>query len=239
MKTTVWNPIRGCHQISAGCQNCYISIGDQKKGRDFNRIEKTTQYDRPIRKNKKGEYIIPSGTLVYTCFSSDFFLSEADIYRDFWWQIIKERSDLTFLFLTKRIERISSVLPEGFPKGFEHVTIGVSVENQGMADARLPYLLKSDFKHKVIVCQPLIDSIDLDAYLDGIDEVIVGGEAGHHARVLDDDWVLRIRNTCIKHQVSFSYRQCGTYVLKDGIITKIPWKMLSSVARKLDRDVSF
>ena len=41
MKTTIWNPFRGCHKISTGCKNCYIALGDLKKGKDFDTIEKT------------------------------------------------------------------------------------------------------------------------------------------------------------------------------------------------------
>jgi len=239
MKTTLWNPIRGCHKVSMGCQNCYIELGDKKKGRDFNLIETTTQFDRPIRKNKKGEYVIPSGTLVYTCFSSDFFLEDVDQYRLSWWQMIKERSDLEFLFFTKRIHRLKDVLPADFPHGYEHVSIGVSVENQEMADFRLPHLIQSEFTHKIIVCQPLIGPMNLEPYLEGIDQVTVGGEAGNQGRVLNDDWVIKIRETCIKHYVSFAFRQCGTHYLKDGVTQKIPWKMLSSEARKLNRDLEF
>ncbi|HAX03050.1 MAG: hypothetical protein A2Y45_06420 [Tenericutes bacterium GWC2_34_14] len=239
MKTTVWNPVRGCHKISSGCKHCYIALGDQKKGRDFNHIELTSQYDRIIRKNKKGEYVIPSNTLVYTCFSSDFFLEELDNYRHDWWAMIKERNDLSFLCLTKRIDRIDHALPLDFPLGYEHFTIGVSVENQSMADYRLPFLLRSSFQHKLIVCQPLLDYINLDAYLAGIEAVVVGGEAGKEGREMDYAWVLKIRDTCIKHRVSFSFRQTSSNFIKDGITHHIPWRMLSSMAKSFDLDVTF
>lgn len=239
MKTTVWNPFRGCHKISSGCKNCYIALGDSKKGKDFDLIEKTSMYDRPIKKNKKGEYVIPSGTLVYTSFSSDFLLEDIDSYREELWKMISIRKDLKFMFLTKRIARFNDVIPSDWEDGYEHVSVGVSVENQMTADERLPYLLKAKMKHKMIICQPLIDRIDLSNYLSGIELVTVGGEAAKEGRVLDDMWVEEIKDTCIKHHVSFSFRQAASNYLKDGEIKHLRWHELSKVARDQMRDVSF
>lgn len=239
MKTTIWNLFRGCHKISSGCKNCYIALGDLKKGKDFDTIEKTPMYDRLLRKNKKGDYVIPSGTLVYTAFSSDFLLEDIDSYRDELWDMIHTRKDLQFMFLTKRISRLNECLPKDWPDGYDHVTIGVSVENQEMADERLPHLLKSKIKHKMIICQPLIGPIDLSGYLEDIELVTVGGEASKDGRMLDDIWVEEIRKTCMKHHVSFSFRQAASHYLKDGMIHHLRWHELSQVAHQQMRDISF
>lgn len=45
----------------------------------------------PLKKNRKGDYKIPSGTEVATCFTSDFFLEEADSWRYEAWEIIKKK----------------------------------------------------------------------------------------------------------------------------------------------------
>lgn len=232
MTSTLWNPIRGCHKISTGCQHCYIAFGDSKKGKDFDEIAITSQYDRPIRKNKKGEYLIPSGTLVYTCFSSDFLLEDIDHYRDDFWKMMKERSDLTFLFLTKRIERFMAMMPSDFESSYPHVHVGVSVENQEMADHRLPYLLEAPITHKSIICQPLLGPIDLSTYLHLIDSVVVGGEASKEGRIMDISWVDHLRKQCVHANVSFSYRQAASYTMKDGILHQIPWNMLVKDAKE-------
>jgi len=46
-----------------------------------NTIVKTDNFTTPIEKNKKGEYKIKSGQVVYLCFSSDFLLPDADVWR--------------------------------------------------------------------------------------------------------------------------------------------------------------
>ena len=42
------------------------------------------------------------------------------------------------------------------------------------------------------------------------------GESDINARPLDYDWVLDIREQCIRKNVNFEFRQCGTYTKKDS-----------------------
>lgn len=46
-----------------------------------------------------------SGQMIYICFSSDFLIENADKWRTEYWEMMQERPDLHFLFLTKQIER--------------------------------------------------------------------------------------------------------------------------------------
>ena len=50
------------------------------------------------------------------------------------------------------------------------------------------------------------------------------------------DWVLNIREQCIRKQVSFEFRQCGTHFIKDGKQYKLQAKDLRSQARKANID---
>ena len=106
----MWNPWRGCKKCSDGCLHCYIHKGDAKRGINTNEIVQTKDFVKPIEKLKNGEYKMKSG-MVYLCFSTDFLIEEADAWRQECWQIMKARPDCTFLFLTKRIERLRQCLP--------------------------------------------------------------------------------------------------------------------------------
>ena len=202
----MWNPWRGCHRYSEGCKYCYIHKGDAKRGMDTNNIVKSKNFDAPIAKNKNGEYKMKSGKLVYVCFSSDFLIEDADVWRDECWKMMKERFDLHFLFLTKRIERFMECIPSDWGEGYDNVTIGCTIENQDRADQRLSLFSKMPIKHKNIICQPLIEKIDIEKYLDNVELVVVGGESDRNARPLDYDWVLDIRKQCIRKNVSFEFR---------------------------------
>lgn len=228
----MWNPWRGCHRYSEGCKFCYIHKGDSKRNIDTNIIQKGDKFDAPILKNKKGEYKIKSGQTVYVCFSSDFFIEEADEWRKECWSIIKERADLNFIFLTKRIERFEKCIPKDWGSGYDNVTIGCTIENQERADERLSLFSKLPIKHKNIICQPLIEEINIEKYLDNIELVVVGGESDKFARPLNYDWVLSIREQCISKNVNFEFRQCGTHFIKDGKEYKLQVKDLCKQAKK-------
>ena len=75
-----WNPWHGCRKYSEGCQNCYVYRIDSAHGKDASQIFLNREFDLPMRRGRKG-YLLAPGTKVYTCFSSDFFLEEADGWR--------------------------------------------------------------------------------------------------------------------------------------------------------------
>lgn len=228
----MWNPWRGCRKYSEGCKFCYIHKGDSRRGIDTNMIVKTKNFYAPIAKTKNGDYKMKSGQTVYLCFSTDFLIEDADSWRDECWQMIKERPDLHFLFLTKRIERFASCAPSDWGDGYENVTVGCTIENQDRADYRLSIFDTLPIKHKNIICQPLIGAIDLESRLDGVELVVVGGESDKYARPLNYDWVLDIREQCIRKQVHFEFRQCGTHFIKDNKNYTLNVRMLCSQARK-------
>lgn len=225
-----WNPWRGCHKCSDGCLHCYIHKGDYKRNINTNQIVKTKDFYKPIERLKNGNYKMKSG-IVYLCFSSDFLIEEADIWRSECWKMIKERKDCTFLFLTKRIDRFKRVIPDDWNDGYDNLVVCCTIENQKNADCRLEIFKDLPIKHKCITAQPLIEYIDIEKYLDDIELVVVGGESDYQARILDYNWVLAIREQCIKKQVNFEFRQCGTYTLKDHKLYKIPTKELSKQAK--------
>lgn len=233
---SIWNPWRGCHKYSEGCLHCYTHKGDWKRNVDTNIIMKTDHFDDPLRTNKNGTWKIKPGSLVYVCFSSDFLIEEADSWRDECWAMMRQRQDLQFMFLTKRIERFASCIPDDWANGYDNVTVGCTIENQRRANERLSILLELPIKHKNIVCQPLLESVDISAYIKGINLVVVGGESDYRARPLHYDWVLDIRRQCIEADTHFTFRQCGTYFIKDGKQYQLAVKDLCSQARKANID---
>jgi len=230
----MWNLWHGCHKLSAGCKYCYVYRGDSKRGIDSSIISKTKNFDLPVQKKRNGEYKIPSGSLVYTCFTSDFFIKEADQWRAEAWEMIRLRNDLRFMMITKRIDRLYESLPEDWGDGYEHVTICCTVENQDRADYRIPIYQRAPIKHKVIICEPLLDRIDLSPYNIGtwVEQVVVGGESGYEARSCDFDWIMELRNLCVEQNVSFWFKQTGAKFIKEGKLYPINRRLQHSQARK-------
>lgn len=226
----IWNPWRGCKRCSEGCLHCYIHKGDLKRNVNTNDIVKTKDFYKPIDKLKNGNYKMKSG-FVYLCFSTDFLIEEADAWRNECWQMIKEKNDCTFLFLTKRIDRFQKCIPDDWGDGYDNVIVCCTIENQKNADEKLSIFKTLPIKHKCITAQPLLEKIKIDKYLDGIELVVVGGESDVNGRLFDYNWVLDLREQCISKNVNFEFRQCGTYTKKDGKIYKIQTKDLMKQAR--------
>ena len=212
---SMWNPWRGCKKCSEGCKYCYIHKGDFKRNINTNNIVKTKDFQKPIEKLKNGTYKVKSG-LIYTCFSTDFLIEEADEWREECWKMIKERSDLNFLFLTKRIDRFEKCIPADWNDGYDNVIVCCTIENQENVDYKLAIFKELPIKHKCITAQPLLENINIEKYLDNIKLVVVGGESDYNARPLNYEWVINLREQCIKKGIDFEFRQCGTHFIKDN-----------------------
>ena len=104
MPATRWSNDRSVKRC-----RCGIHKGDARRGVDTSAIVKTKDFDKPVIQLKKGGYKMKPG-LVYLGFSTDFLIEEADAWRGDCWKMIRERSDCSFLFLTKRIERFAQCI---------------------------------------------------------------------------------------------------------------------------------
>lgn len=231
--STLWNPWHGCHKLSAGCKHCYVYRGDSKRGKDSSIIKKTEKFNLPLQQKRDKSYKIPAGNLVYTCFTSDFLIEEADEWRAEAWGMMKQREDLHFLFITKRIDRLNKCLPPDWEDGYDNVTICCTMENQDRVDYRLPIYKAAPIKHKVIICEPLLTSIDFKEELGTwVEQIVAGGESGKEARVCNYEWVLDIRRQCMEHKINFWFKQTGYRFMKEGREYLIARHFQHSQARK-------
>lgn len=228
-----WNPWHGCTKISPGCLNCYVYRMDNRYKRDPKTCVRTHQFDLPVRRDRYGNYKIPSGTQVYTCFTSDFFLEDADEMRPEAWNYIRERKDLFFLIITKRIDRFLYCIPDNWGDGWENVNITCTVENQQMANYRLPIYRTLPIKHKAICAEPLLEYIDLSIIFSDprLEYVISGGESGPNARYCFINWAIQMKYDCDLHGIPYCFKQTGARIITDHMIT-IPRRHQFRIAEK-------
>ena len=239
-KSMMWNLWHGCHKLSSGCNHCYVYRGAARREVDSSVVVRTKNFDLPLRKKRNGEFKIPPGTFVYTCFTSDFFVEDADKWRAEAWEMIRCRSDLHFMMITKRIDRFSDCLPDDWGDGYDNVTICCTVENQACADYRLPIYRRAPIKHKIIICEPLLERIDLSTYAvgDWIEQIVAGGESGYEARPCDFEWVMDLRRICVENKVEFWFKQTGSKFVKDGKTYNVKRQFQHSQARKAGINIS-
>ena len=77
-----WNPWQGCHKVSPGCENCYMFREKTAYGQDPDVVvrSKLPTFNLPLKLKEPQK--------VFTCSWSDFFIQEADPWREDAWDII-------------------------------------------------------------------------------------------------------------------------------------------------------
>lgn len=234
---TTWNPVTGCTKVSQGCKNCYAervwnrlsAPGQPYENRKFTDIRvHGDRLDAPLGWRQPRRVFVNS--------MSDLFHEQIDedfIAQIFW--IMGLASKHTFQVLTKRPERMMALMnSDDFA---DHATdmarecadliwsppnvwLGVSVEDQKTADARIPILLQTPAAIRFLSCEPLLGPIDIGFPFvsdnpwmtqQSIDWVIVGGETGPYARRMQADWAWSIRDQCIESMTPFFFKQWGEF----------------------------
>jgi len=114
----------------------------------------------PLTWAKNGK--VRSGGRIFTCSYSDWFIEEADTWRDEAWAVIKATPQFTYLILTKRPERIEEHLPKDWGKGYANVWLGVSAERQKEANERIPFLMMTPAAIRWVSAEPLLGGIDFE-----------------------------------------------------------------------------
>jgi protein gp37 len=111
----------------------------------------------------------------------------------------------TFQVLTKRPKRLEKIASK--LNWTPNIWMGVTVESNDYID-RVNYLRKSPAAIKFLSIEPLIAPVNEMDY-NGIDWVIVGGESGYGARIMQKEWVLDVRDKCLIYGIPFFFKQWG------------------------------
>jgi protein gp37 len=208
---------------------------DAQRGRNGEEIYRTKAGFRyPLSKDRTGMYKVKSGEMLRVCMTSDFFLEEADPWRDEAWDVIRQRPDVKFFLLTKRPQRIKDHLPDDWGEGWDNVMLNVTCENQKRTDERIPILLSLPFQHKGIMCAPFIGPVSIREYLPAgqIEQVLCDGENYGGARPCHYEWVKSLRDECAAYHVTFVFCGTGRRFVKDGRLYKLEGNIQSQQARK-------
>lgn len=215
---STWNPWQGCHKVSTGCKNCYMYRDMVSYGKNPNLVFRSSPqtFNMPLAWQRKGE--LHSGARIFVCSWSDFFVQEADYWRDEAWDIIKKCSEFNFLIPTKRIERASLFLPEDWGDGYKNVWLGVSAENQEMYNKRVPVLASIPAHIRWVSAEPLIDSIDPTQIPESknMDWFVSGGESGNSPRPANIQWYRILRGFCEVNKILYFHKQNGGSKKIDG-----------------------
>jgi len=209
-----WNPITGCTKVSPGCKHCYAetmakrlhAMGAPGYDNGFKLSLLPERLSQPLRRRKPTMYFVNS--------MSDLFQDEVPFdYVDKVMEVIEQTPWHTYQILTKR----SALMGEYFNTRSvpDNAWLGVSVEDKKFGKPRIPHLQAIKAKTRFLSVEPLLEDLGRIS-LKGIHWVIVGGESGHAARPMKQEWVVSLRDQCQRSNVNFFFKQWGSWG-NDGI----------------------
>lgn len=227
-----WNPIDGCWIVSAGCTNCYA----MRQAHRLATMPKTASrygmltrmvngnpiwtgevrpaplqtITQPIRWKKPRRIFVNSMSDLFheavndTVLEAIFAIMETCHWHIF--QILTKRPERMQAFIQRRVDLDRyAVAP--------NVWLGVSIEDQRSAEARLRPLIQTPAAIRWLSAEPLLGPITLPHT--GIDWVVVGGESGPNARPMHPNWPRGLRDQCLKAGTPFTFKQWGEHISID------------------------
>lgn len=201
-----WNPTTGCHKISPGCANCYAErFAERWRGVPGHPYEQG--FDVKVWQERLTMPLSwKKPRLIFVNSMSDLFLDEIpeefilDVF-----SVMRQANWHQFQLLTKRPKRMLEVANKmkDWPP---NVWAGVSIESQAWT-WRSDVLKEIPAKIRFLSCEPLLGPLELS--LEDLHWIIVGGESGIGARLMQSEWVRDIREQCLKANVPFFFKQWG------------------------------
>jgi protein gp37 len=201
-----WNPVTGCTKISPGCKHCYAErlahrlqlMGQANYRNGFRLTLQPQMLELPLRWKAPRRVFVNS--------MSDLFHEDVPVsYVKRVFDVMTRAHWHQFQVLTKRADRLRELSAE-LPWA-ANIWQGVSVESERYLD-RIDDLRRTGAAVKFLSLEPLLEALP-NLNLRGIDWVIVGGESGPGARPIEENWVIGIREKCMRAGVSFFFKQWG------------------------------
>jgi protein gp37 len=160
--------------------------------------------------------------LVLTCSWSDWWINEADVWRDDAWSVIRRCPDLIFQTLTKRLQRIAKHLRDYWEEIRDRVWLGISAENQEEYDTRRQFVDFSLSDKWWWSLEPILGLIDLrlQEYARKPLRIVGGGESGPNYWQCETSWIRSVVEQCQVAGVPVFVKQDSGF--KSGMQGRIP-----------------
>lgn len=213
-----FNPWIGCTRISGACDHCYAADLSSRYGwaawgaGEARQRTKPANWKKPVQWNAKAAKT-GERPRVFCLSLGDWADAEVPAqWRADLFDLIDQCRNLDWLLLTKRHALARKYLPA---TPWPHVRIGMTVEDQKMADVRLPRLaeLAKAGWRTFVSYEPALGPVNWRPWLESgaIGWFIGGGESGPKARPARPDWFRAPRDACAETSTPFLFKQWGDW----------------------------
>lgn len=248
-----WSPWLGCTPLSPACDHCFAAAlarrfastgwpqyraGEPRRRTGLQGWRRVESWQRRARANGVRSKVFPSlcdpfdaEVPIDWCFD---FVAGIDATPDLDWLVLTKRPKVA----AERLQAWRAAAKRPMPRNLH---LGVTAENQAMAELRVPQLLAiPDLTTRFVSIEPMLGDVDLttlctghyfidalrgmkyhDAPEDGppgateacakIDWVICGGESGPNSRPSHPYWIRRVMGQCLAAGVAFFFKQWGDW----------------------------
>jgi len=218
-----WNPVTGCPGpgISPGCEKCYAKRRSKRMAGRFGYPKKDPfqiVIHDPKRWAQPASWKKPA--CIFTCSMGDLFhVNVPDRIYPGIFRVCRGCPQHTFLFLTKRPHRMVEVsrswAAENGGEPLRNVWMGVTAENQRMANSRIPMLSQIRAEVKYVSCEPMLEKISLKEVvassglmnssdlMSNLHWVIAGPETGSGARPISESVLHDLASQCYHLEIPF------------------------------------
>lgn len=135
-----------------------------------------------------------------------------DLLTDQEWTVIRQKKKVRIEVPAGQIASFSRKLPEDWDSGYKNVTVVCVCESQQQANRQIPAFLEIPIWRREIKVDPLVEKMDFEPWLAGgkIKRVSCSGEVGSGGRLCRYEWVLDLREQCVRQKIEFCFARTGT-----------------------------
>jgi protein gp37 len=209
----VWNYWSGCRHVSPGCAHCYAEAQAERfaggvafpNGFEFTLRPKVREWPLTISAETTARKFGGRARIFVNSMSDVFLEDVPEVHVHELFDVMRRAHWHDFLILTKREERMLELAPRlPWP---DNVWAGVSIENRRFVH-RADSLRQVPAAIRFISAEPLLGPLEALS-LEGIDWLIVGGESGRKARLMQLGWAEGLVQQCRRDGVAPYVKQVG------------------------------